>query len=151
MTGTRLQHAALLSLIAFAMHLVWEVVQCPILFVHGTYDGTWKGMTVAALGDVGITWLIYVGVAAVSRRWRWEKGVWRMRHWVTLLVTALMIGAAVEWRGLHSGAWQYNASMPIVPGIGIGVVPLVQMIVLTPVVIAMTARAFGGGRSCTRP
>jgi len=142
-----LGHAVLLSLTALVVHLTWELVQCPIFFAHGTYDATWRGMLVAGLGDVGITWLIYASVAAVSRRWRWERGPWRTRQWVTLVAAAFIVSAGVEWRGLNAGRWRYTAAMPVITGLGVGLVPVIQMILLTPLLIATTARLLDGRRS----
>ena len=136
-----LGHAVLLSSAAFVVHLAWELVQCPIFFVHGTYDPTWRGMIIAALGDVGITWLIYVGVAAASRCWRWDHRPWRATQWLTLVAAALAIGAFVEWRGVGIGRWRYTDAMPVIPGLGIGLVPIVQMLLLTPLLVLLTRRA----------
>jgi hypothetical protein len=133
-------HLAFLSLLAFAAHFVWEMVQCPIFFVHGTYDATRKGMIVATLGDVGMTWTIYAIVALASGRWRWERHRWRATQWLTLTVASLAISTWVEWRGLHEGRWWYTDAMPTLPGLGVGLVPLVQMVMLTPALIAATAR-----------
>ena len=137
--GSRfLGHAALLSLLAFVVHLAWEIVQCPVFFVHGTYDPTWKGMVKAAIGDVAITWLIYVSVAAVSRCWRWDRRTWRVAQWLTLVAAALAIGMYVEWRGLRTGRWRYTDAMPVIPGLEVGLVPLAQLLLLTPLLIATT-------------
>ena len=45
-----MKHAAILSVVAFLLHFAWENVQCPLFFVHGTYEATWRGMTTATLG-----------------------------------------------------------------------------------------------------
>lgn len=138
-----------LTLLALVIHLGWELAQCEMFFVHGSYDPSWRGMLTAALGDVLMTWLVYGVVAAVSLRWRWSAEPWRARQWVPLLTTALLLGAAVEWRGLSEGRWRYTDAMPVVPGLEIGLLPLVQMLALTPLLVALSesiARRWGNAR-----
>ena len=40
--------------------------------------------------------------------------------------------------GLSS--WTYSSLMPIIPGLGVGLVPVLQWIVLPPLVAALVAR-----------
>jgi hypothetical protein len=52
------------------------------------------------------------------------------------------VGFAVEWWGLHlARRWQYSELMPIIPGTGIGAAPVLQMLVLPPVIFRLLRRA----------
>ena len=106
-------------------------------------------MLVAALGDVLMTWLVYGVVAAVSRRWRWSQGHWGAAQWVSMLSSSLVVAGVVEWRGVDGGRWSYTDAIPVVPGLKIGVVPLVQLLALTPLLVALSeglARRWSGAR-----
>ena len=139
------RHALVLSGLAFALHLVWESVQCPVFYVHGSYEVGWLGMVIAALGDVAITWTIYIVVAALSRRWRWSNGPWSWAQILTMFASALALGFAIELRAQHTGRWVYKDIMPVVPYLDVGVVPLVQLLILTPLVVVLATR-FTGAR-----
>ena len=133
-----MKHAVILSVIAFLLHFAWENVQCPLFFVHGTYDATWRGMTTATLGDVVITWALYSCIAASRRDWRWPAAGWKFRDWVLFVAVALLIGFAIELRALGQDRWAYRVGTPVVPGTRVSVIPLLQLLLLTPVVIQLS-------------
>ena len=135
-----MRHATALSLVSFALHFVWESIQCPLLYVHGSYDASWSGMIRATAGDVLLTWTIYAGVSAASARWRWDAEAWSARQWAVLIGVAIVLGIGVEVRALATGRWAYTPSMPVVPVLGVGLVPLAQLLILTPVGIRVAAR-----------
>lgn len=136
----RLGHAVALSVLAFLMHSVWEWGQCSIFFVHGSFEPTWSGMVVATAGDVFLTWTIYAVVALVSRRWRWSQGTWTWTQIGVLIGTSLTLAVAGERWALGTGRWDYSGAMPMVPGLGVGFVPLLQLLLLTPLVILIVDR-----------
>jgi len=58
---------------------------------------------------------------------------------VVLVGVALQI--VVEWVMVHVlDRWGYAPSQPVLPVIGVGILPVVQPIVLLPLVFGMTAR-----------
>lgn len=63
----------------------------------------------------------------------------------------LGIGAAIEWVSVHLlERWTYGPQMPVVPGIALGVVPLLQMILL-PLLIFWLAALWSRPRSSSGP
>jgi len=61
-----------------------------------------------------------------------------------MVTMGLVIGVAVEWIAVHVlGRWMYTARMPLVPGLAIGVVPVVQMLVLPPLIFRLVALWYG--------
>jgi len=140
-------HIAAVSTCAFTLHLAWELLQCEVFFVHGSYDSSMAAMVKASVGDVILTWILYVIVAVVSRRWRWAVGPWSGRQIATLLVASTALAADVEVRGLLAERWSYSDLMPIVPFLGVGVVPVVQLLVLTPAVVLLAERLSAPGRT----
>jgi hypothetical protein len=133
-----MRHAVYLSTISFVLHFGWESIQCPFFYVHGSYDVSWMGRVRASLGDVMITWAIFSVVAVVSMRWRWDSEQWYSRQWIGLTCTALALGASVEVRALETGRWMYEPAMPILPRPEVGLVPLLQLLVLSPVCIRLS-------------
>lgn len=136
-------HAVVLSGLAFVFHFVWENVQCPLFFEHGSYDASLWGMTVATLGDVVLTWIIYAVAALVSREWRWTSDPWSWVQIVALVVTALALGIAVEVHALHTGRWFYKDITPVLPFLGVSIIPLLQLLILSPIVFALAERLTG--------
>jgi len=133
------RHALTLSALTFAPHFVWEQVQCPLFYVHGTFDASHAGMTLATVGDVGLTWGLYGLIAAVSRRWRWARGGWSAPQLAGLVIAAALTAFTVEAVALHLGWWRYLDSMPRL--LGLGLVPVAQLVLLTPLVIWLAERA----------
>lgn len=50
----------------------------------------------------------------------------------------------MEWRALATGRWSYTDGMPILPVLGVGLWPVLQLTLLTPI-------ALGIGRYGVRP
>ncbi len=94
-------------------------------------------MTVAALGDVVMTWVIYGAVAAASRAWRWPASGWRRRQWLTMAVAAVTVATVVEGRAILTGRWSYLPITPLFPGTPISIVPVLQVLVLSPAIFAI--------------
>jgi hypothetical protein len=141
-----LRYALSLSLLAFVAHFVWENVQCGALFVHGSFDATLGGMLFASAGDVLLTWVIYIAVAAAARRWTWPGQVWGWRIWLALEVAAIALAIAIEARALGTGRWQYVDAMPLLPWTSIGLVPILQLTLVTPLVVRLNERLVRGRR-----
>ena len=87
--------------------------------------------------------LLIFAVGWISfQRWDWfrQPGV---GGYLLMLTAGLVLAVLVEWVAVHTlGRWAYTGRMPVVPGIGIGIVPIVQMIILPPVIFRTAARWF---------
>lgn len=63
-----------------------------------------------------------------------------------MLGVGLLLAAAVEVNALYrTGAWAYNARMPRLPWLGVGLWPALQMTLLPPLVAVVVRRALGRG------
>lgn len=133
------RHVLTLSGLTFVLHFVWEQVQCPLFYVHETFDASHAGMTLATAGDVGLTWWLYGLIAAASRSWRWARGGWSTPQFVGLVVAAALTALVVEAVALHLGWWRYLDSMPLL--FEFGLVPVAQLVLLTPLSIWLAERA----------
>ena len=133
-------HALALTVVAFLLHFTWENIQCPLFFKHGSYDASFGSMALASLGDVGITWALYATVAGVSWRWRWSPQDWSWRQWLTLIGLAIAIAWAIEAHALANHRWSYKALTPLFPGTNVSVIPVLQLLVLTPLAFWLADR-----------
>lgn len=129
-----------LPIAAFGLNWPWEMVQMPAYteLASVSWRDTVRICTVATLGDATITLGIYgVGALATGRlRWGLEKA------WNVYATAALLGGAcatAIEWRALAFGRWSYSDRMPIVPVLGVGLCPLLQLILLVPAAMWLAA------------
>lgn len=99
----------------------------------------WWHCFVASLGDGILVWIIYlVGWSAFRQSdWFIQPGGW---HYSVMLAAGLIIGIVVEWIAVHSvNRWAYTALMPLIPGLAIGLVPVLQMLILPPVIFRIVA------------
>lgn len=150
LTGTPEFNVAIFALL---LNFSWEVLQAPLFagMEDARYVEAIAGCSQATLGDMLIMLLAYGVVALVARS----------RHWVLaptgrqpalFVAIGLSITAVIEWlatRGRWVGRWTYAPDMPVVPGIAIGVVPLLQWVVLPLLTIWFVRRQLAhrsGGR-----
>jgi hypothetical protein len=57
-----------------------------------------------------------------------------------MLTSGFVIGVMIEWVTVSVlSRWVYTVQMPLLPGLGVGVVPVMQMIVLPPLIFHLVA------------
>jgi hypothetical protein len=148
------------ALFALLLNYPWEFLQVP-LYEHMPQAPHWeavKACSRATAGDAVIALAAYGAVA-----------VWlRSRDWVlkptpaatlSFMGFGVLITVAVEWlalSGLWVERWSYSALMPVVPGLGVGLSPLTQWLVLPPLVLwlvqrQLASRPLQGKRPGTTP
>ena len=132
-------YTLVVSVLAFVLHYAWEFIQCS-LFIHLNSPATPDGMILPALGDVALTWVAYLAVAAVSGRWLWPRQRWSAGIWATLILTALILSVSFEVFALSTDRWAYTDVQPIIPGTMIGLTPVLQLLLLFPLTFALAGR-----------
>jgi hypothetical protein len=125
--------------VAVLFNYPWELAQSPLYTGTGNFRPAWWHCFVASLGD-GVLVLLIFATGWVIR----GQSEWFVRPgWLDygLMVTAgLLLSVSVEWGAVHiAGRWAYNGWMSLVPGLAIGVVPVVQMLVLPPLILRVAA------------
>lgn len=132
MTGVAVRLSGIFAL-ATAVNYAWELAQTP-LYAGVAFLGAIWHCFVASLGDGLLVLIIFAVVAAVVRRLDWYMRP-TMHSYVAMAAAGLAVGFAVEWWGLHlARRWEYSALMPVIPGTGIGVAPVLQMLLLPPLI-----------------
>jgi hypothetical protein len=130
------------GIFAFLLNLPWELVQVP-LFAGMPTAGHWTAILVcgrATLGDVVVALVAFwaVALAAGGRGWVIAPTRGRVAGFVAvgLLITIVMERLAT---GLFA-RWAYADAMPVVPLLEVGLSPLLQWIVLPPLIVWFVRR-----------
>ena len=131
-------------LFALLLNYPWEFIQAPLFegMAERPHGAAVKACTQAALGDSVIMLVAYWGVAALGRGRAWIAAPgWRDVLLFSSIGVAITV--VIEWLALNGGwlnGWTYSSLMPIIPGLGVGLVPVLQWMVLPPLVAALVAR-----------
>lgn len=129
--------------VAVAVNFAWEMTQS-VLFapMGGWMQGTWQCF-VASLGD-GVIVLV---IAAIG--WLWfQRTDWALRPgfagYALMATVGVAIAVLIERHALATGRWAYTERMPLVPVAHVGLVPVLQMVIVPPIVFRVTARLLKG-------
>lgn len=129
------------AVVSLLLHSIWEISQ-----MAAYKDLTGRPFLEAAtrcvpaiFGDVGITiWIYALGALAA------HKLSWALRPRWNVYATAGVLGAThafwIERAAIGSGRWTYTQTMPVVPMLNVGLWPLLQLTVLTPLTIWLANR-----------
>jgi hypothetical protein len=99
----------------------------------------------ATIGDVAIALAAFVAAALAqgSRGWFLVPS----RHaLLAYLLVGIVATVLFELHAIAQGRWAYSAMMPIVPGLGVGLVPITQWLVLPWALLFMLRRHHLGAR-----
>jgi hypothetical protein len=123
-----------LAIFALLLNFAWEVLQAPMYagMAGMPHAQLTRACLQATFGDMAIMLLGYGAVAAGAhcRRWIVAASCWQLAWFVAIGVA---ITAGIEWlatRGHWVQSWNYLPAMPLVPGTGIGLAPLLQWLLL---------------------
>lgn len=118
---------------AFLLNFVWEFLQAPF-FESLAQKPHWEAVklcTLATIGDAAIMLVAFWCVAAAARtRWWILSPNWRQLAGFVGL--GMAITTALELAARATGRWDYSALMPVIPLLGVGLLPLLQWLVLPP-------------------
>ena len=140
---------AITALASFVLNEVWEMSQMSAYVETAGHPwmSTLSPCTGAAVGDVGIVLGIYAACALAVGDLGWGlRGRWNI--YATAAVLGLACAALVEHAALAAGRWSYTESMPVVPVLGAGLWPLLQMTLLPPLTVWIAQ--WWAGRSETK-
>lgn len=150
MTGTRLPRQRWLGVLdmpepsliffAFLLNFVWEFLQVPF-FQSLSRMPHWEAVKFCALATVGDAAIMLVAfwciaVAARTRRWILNPDRQQLAGFVGLGVAMTIV---LELSARSTGRWEYTDAMPVIPLLGVGLVPLLQWAIL-PMLTAWLVR-----------
>jgi hypothetical protein len=131
---------AVVYTVAVALNFPWEMAQSRLYRMETGRLPAWLQCFKASLGDGLLALLILIGGAWIMGSFEWFRrpGV---SGYIWMLVLSLVLAVAVEWASVHVlKRWSYQPEMPLLPGLGIGLVPIAQMLILPPAIFAVAAR-----------
>ena len=122
-------------IVSVLLNYPWELAQAPLYVGLERYDATvfWHCL-IASVGDGIMVLLILAAGWIILRKPDWFVGP-GISGYVVMIAAGLLLAVLVEWLGLRVlRRWQYTDSMPLIPGLGFGVVPIAQMLILPPII-----------------
>jgi hypothetical protein len=127
--------------VTIPLYFAWEMLQAP--FFTGMPPG-WAAATavcaLATLGDGVLVALVATAGALLYRDGRWFVPPSASRYAVVVGI-AVVLQIVVEWVMVHGlDRWGYAPSQPVLPVVRVGLLPVVQPIVLLPLVFGLVAR-----------
>jgi hypothetical protein len=131
---------AVAALIAVAVNFAWEIAQA---YLYAPMGGIWQATRRCLIASL-VDGAIVVLVSAVAGRPWMRRRPSHVVVYATVVALALGVAAAIELWGLAQGRWVYRPEMPRVPGTALGLMPLLQMAVLTPMTIWLADRTTAG-------
>lgn len=123
-------HACAIFVAGVGLNYVWEIAQAALYVGMVSFETVLWHCFVAALGDGVILLIIHASGWLVFGKPGWFFHP-RVAAIAFLLGFGLAIAVAVEWAAIYwLHRWAYTAQMPLIPGLGIGITPVLQMLVL---------------------
>ena len=133
----------LIFIIAVTLNYLCEVAQAPLYAGFKSWSSVWWHCFVTALGDGLLVWLIFVIGWVTFRHVDWYAHP-NSRALAVMLVAGLLIGIGIEWVAINTlGRWAYTGDMPLLLGLNVGLVPVLQMLLLPPMIFRIAARWTG--------
>jgi hypothetical protein len=118
-------------LASIVLHLTWEVIQLPLYTLWRTGAARDIAFAIAhcTAGDVLIAELTLIAAIAFVGRPKWP-----VENFAPVAAWAIVFGISYtvfsEWVNLSRGNWAYSELMPVIPGLGVGLSPLMQWLIV---------------------
>ena len=129
------QEASRILAVAFLLHWIWEAIHAAA-YVESTGPFLYRLRHCLPMAGTDALWTLAlwaIVTGAIQRR----NAAWRF---TAVAALGAVSAVAVERVALADGRWTYNAFMPIVPIVDVGLWPVAQMAIL-PVITVWLARA----------
>lgn len=124
-----IQHFWRITWFSFLLNLAWEMLQMPLYHNMSLDLQSILFCALASVADTIMVLLIYYGFALI-----YNDSWWMIKPKIYQLIILIFIGAAgavlAELRHLNLGTWSYSNYMPILPGLKVGFVPVLQFMLL---------------------
>ncbi len=118
-----------LILLSSVFHLTWELAQSPLYTCSVDMEACFWLCLRATFGDVGIMLVLYT--------------IHQKVHSISKMA---LIGAAlamvIEKISIEMERWAYFDTMPLIPGIEVGLTPVLQMALIPPLVFYILRKNF---------
>ena len=131
------------ALVAFALQLVWEYSQCGTFYIMDDLTGHTRLMISATVGDMNMSVLLLWMFMFINKDVNWLIGKWHRHDYMIMVFYALFLSFYFEIHALHTNRWGYNPdTMPIIPGTPIGWLPVIQLLILFPIIFMVSRKLY---------
>lgn len=133
------QFTFIILILAFLLNFAWEMAQMPLYknMEPGLQSTIFCG--VASIADGILVMLLYFSFALV-----YKETFWLRKHKAKRIFALTMAGGIgavfAELRHVASGSWSYTDVMPLVPGINVGLSPVLQFMLLPTIIYYFSFR-----------
>jgi len=131
------RYLVVIGLLSFFLNWIWELAQGPLYdgfeydFEHISFCG------LASIADMLMVYVLLFGFALIYKNIFWirELNSWR----ILWLMLAGSVGAILaEVRHLAAGNWSYAETMPLMPWVEAGLLPVLQFTLLPVFIFLLT-------------
>ena len=130
------------AIFSFLLNFFWEIRQMPYFRVSSefSYTDIINNCTLATFADAGISVTAFITVAAIakSRRWIFQPNWWQVSVFILVGIIITIIFEALATGVLNR--WQYGEAMPTLPVLGTGLLPILQWLIIPPLIIWFVKR-----------
>ena len=129
----------IITIIAFVLNFIWEMLQ--MLLYKGMQNNIQSTAVcaLAAIADALMVILIYFCFALIYKKVLWVQQLTVFQIFILVLVGG--IGAILaELRYTALSTWTYNKSMPVIPFINVGLIPVLQFMILPACIYYLSYR-----------
>lgn len=124
---------------SFLLNFIWEISQAFLYAPH--YSGITGLLIVhlwASLGDILMVFII-LALNALIFAHDYAKRI-EFKSLMPTIFIGFVLATLVEKYALATGRWAYDALMPIIPWLSVGLTPILQMMIIPSVVTIFWSR-----------
>lgn len=129
-------------LIGFFTNLIWENAQAFLYEGYGGFIHHFMPCFIASIIDALVILLVYFLLALFYHDIYWPKHNRSLRYLVVVLIGGILAVGFELW-ALTKGEWAYTGLMPVVPYIGVGLSPLLQLMLLPVLTYHLSLKVAG--------
>lgn len=134
----RFLHIIYVFVLSFGFSAIWELSQIGFYTIGEDYRSYIPSFLLFALKDAATIIAIYLFLGLIHQNISWERW-WSVTDTIITVVSTLGIAIFMELRALNIGVLEYSPYMPVIPGIGVGIIPAIQL-TLTALIVFYIAR-----------
>jgi len=130
----------MLATVSFLLHLVWENLQAPLYGSdYISFAQHFPTCLIATFGDVFIALIVYYFIMVVKKDTHWIAKQ-DVSDYIAITFLGLLIAIGIEQNALLLEKWGYGATMPLIPYLRVGLLPILQMTILLPISFYLTKK-----------
>lgn len=135
------RNTVVISIVAFVLQMIWEYAQCSYLYELNDLTGHTRLMLSATVGDTNMSIILYWILIFINKNVNWIVEKWHRHDYIITTLYALFLSFYFEIHALYTNRWGYNPeTMPLFPGTPVAFVPVMQLLVLFPVIFLISRK-----------